>query len=80
MPYPGESMENRSFFTVMESNFTHGVHWHYFVWKLSICQCHTGAIFANKHRKRNTSGSKSHLMTARDIKNGSFLEGFAATG
>lgn len=52
----------------------------YFVWKLSICQCHIGATFANKLRKINTSGRKSHLVAGRDTKNTSFLEDFAVTG
>lgn len=46
------------------------------MWKPSICQCHIGAMFANRHRKRNTSGRKYHLMTGRGVKNMSFLEDF----
>jgi len=60
----------------MGSKFTCGVQWDYFVWELSICQCHIGVMFANKHRNRNTSGRKSNLMTGRDVKNVSFLEDF----
>ena len=73
-------MENMSFFAGMGSNFTRGVQWDYFVWKLSVCQCHIGAIFANKHGKSNISVRKSHLMTGKDIKNMFFLEDFAVTG